>query len=578
MTATQQLRLLADVYRQSFLARATHNMKKGRLMSGTIALFMVGWLIGGCFLFHAGLKFVHNVTGVGPLLLERIIYLLHFFFFVMLVLSNAVLLYGALFKGKETPWLLTMPLQPRAIFCWKVVECMLVSSWGVVLLSAPIMVSIAWVFRADGWFYVKTFLTYIPFLMLPGAVGGMLTMLMVRYWGRVAKVLLAGLLIYALWHSIAGYLASQEVLHSRTPSNLNRAFEKLLGHTDLAMNRFMPSSWVSTLVVGWARGYGTAGQGWFFSLLLVSWALFTAWVCAVLVSPALHKCWNVSQRRRALAVNRKHGQRRTVADIPFSRGLRWHLPGFRSHTAGLVWKDLMEFRRDAGQWVPCLIVFSLLLLYALNLNDLQTMTSKDLFRFGIRYLNFGVCCLTLSTLTTRFIFPLFSLEGRRLWIVGLAPFPMQRVFWQKLALFASGVCLGTGTLMFISGTNLGLSGLDLTVYAGSIVLMSVGLTSMALALGVLFPNFSSVSPARIVSGFGGTLCLIMSLAFITLFLAIIILPGLYVELKLGRDHPSAGWIQVASVAGLFGLTGLFGGVPAWFALKRMKQVEMLGQL
>ena len=40
----------------------------------------------------------------------------------------------------------------------------------------------------------------------------------------------------------------------------------------------------------------------------------------------------------------------------------------------------------------------------------------------ISYLNLAACALTLSTLTTRFVFPQFSLEGRRLWISGSRPF------------------------------------------------------------------------------------------------------------------------------------------------------------
>ena len=73
------------------------------------------------------------------MLTTRVLYMTYFFFMVMLVFSNSVLLYSSLFRGKETPWLLTTPLSPRAIFLWKTIESFLVSSWGLAILSAPIL-------------------------------------------------------------------------------------------------------------------------------------------------------------------------------------------------------------------------------------------------------------------------------------------------------------------------------------------------------------------------------------------------------------------------------------------------------
>ena len=60
-------------------------------------------------------------------------------FCVMLVFSNAIISYSSLFRSKETQWLLTLPIDHRALFSWKVVETILVSSWGLVFLSAPLL-------------------------------------------------------------------------------------------------------------------------------------------------------------------------------------------------------------------------------------------------------------------------------------------------------------------------------------------------------------------------------------------------------------------------------------------------------
>ena len=43
------------------------------------------------------------------------------------------------------------------------------------------------------------------------------------------------------------------------------------------------------------------------------------------------------------------------------------------------------------------------------------------------YLNLGACSLNLATVTTRFVFPQFSVEGKRLWIIGLARMGLARI-------------------------------------------------------------------------------------------------------------------------------------------------------
>ena len=46
-------------------------------------------------------------------------------------------------------------------------------------------------------------------------------------------------------------------------------------------------------------------------------------------------------------------------------------------------------------------------------------------------LNLVATCLTLSTFTSRFIFPLLSLEGRKFWILGLLPIERKNLLYSK---------------------------------------------------------------------------------------------------------------------------------------------------
>ena len=583
VTLSSQVNLLRRVHTRALLAKARGTLKESKLMCLTIGLFLAAYLVVGYFMFQRGLSYVAGVPGVGLLLLERVVYMVFFFFFTMLVFSNAVLLYSSIFRGKETAWLLTLPLDPRAVFCWKVMESFVVSSWGLAVLSAPLLLSIGQTFGAKPDFYLRCVLVYIPFMVLPATLAGLAVMLGVRFWGTAGKALAWGLLVVALYKIGDGVATARETAALASSMDLSAAMDELMGHSAVMVNRLLPSAWMSDMILLWARGYN--GHGWFYGLLLLSQSMMLGWVCVAGVSRWCYTGWNLSQQRKAMRTGRK--RQTTAADGPleFTGPLRWLKRSglLRRDTAALVTKDIREFRRDPAQWVPCAIVFSLLFVYAANLNHSAAAgIQQPKFRLVLTYLNFGVCCLTLSTLTTRFIFPMFSLEGRRLWILGLAPVGLPRVLRLKLGLFAGVIATVTSLLMLLSGLRLGMGPLDLAVYCGGIVMVSVGLTSLSLGLGVLFPNFTDASPARVVSGFGGTLCLILNFVYILLFMGAFMIPGFWrLWYPPENHHPNAGWYPwvLAGSVGLMALLSLIcAGIPYFLSLERMKRLELLGKL
>ena len=89
----------------------------------------------------------------------------------------------------------------------------------------------------------------------------------------------------------------------------------------------------------------------------------------------------------------------------------------------LMVKDLRLFRRDPMQWSQFLIFFGLLGLYFFNVRRFN----YDLYYIGwvnmVSFLNLSVVGLLMSTFTTRFIYPMLSLEGQRFWLLGLVARP-----------------------------------------------------------------------------------------------------------------------------------------------------------
>src|SRR5204863_3840526 len=80
---------------------------------------------------------------------------------------------------------------------------------------------------------------------------------------------------------------------------------------------------------------------------------------------------------------------------------------------------------------------------------------------------------------------------------------------------ASGTSLGvTLGLITLSCYMLDMPWTQTLYFAIAVSAMTLTLTGLAVGLGALYPNFKEENPSKIVSGFGGTFCLVLSFLYI----------------------------------------------------------------
>jgi len=183
-------------------------------------------------------------------------------------------------------------------------------------------------------------------------------------------------------------------------------------------------------------------------------------------------------------------------------------------TRALAVKDLRMFWRDTTQWGQSVMLFGLLGVYIINLRNFTHQLTSPFWVNLVAFLNLGICSLNLASVTTRFVFPQFSLEGRRLWIIGMAPMGMARVVKTKFWLAGISSLFVTSGLITLSCYLLKMSW-DRVLFFGAVVtVMTFALNGVAIGLGVLYPNLKEANPNKIVSGFGGTLCFVLSSFYI----------------------------------------------------------------
>jgi len=241
----------------------------------------------------------------------------------------------------------------------------------------------------------------------------------------------------------------------------------------------------------------------------------------------------------------------------------------------LIVKDLRLFRRDPVQWLQFMIFFGLLGLYFANIRRFSYDVNYTAWVNMISFLNLAVVGLILSTFTTRFIFPMISLEGRRFWILSMLPVQRDAILWGKFLFAAAGSALPCCLLILLSDSMLGVSLLVAGIHQLICLLLCVGLSGIAVGLGAKMPDLREESPSKIAAGFGGTLSLVISAIYIVLLVAVTALPAHFylADATPWIDDSTARIWLVAGVLAACALGTSATLIPMHIGLKAFRELE-----
>jgi len=468
---------------------------------------------------------------------------------VLLAFSNAILAYGSLFSGPEPGFLLSTPIAPINLVLIKYLESLFFASWSLILLGLPLMMAMARSYEESWVFYPLFMAFFLFFVPIPGALGLLLAWLAARisaHGGRRALMAgaVAALLIAAVW--TIRTVHDREMLDDQWAA----AFFSRMNFIETAV---LPSTWV-------ARGIERAlrhqpGEALGYLAVTVSNALF---ISLVAVQICARRFVITYDRATSNPPNADRGIKGRTRASHIGTGLCelifFYLPVRLRLIAG---KDLRTFLRDPLQWSQLAILFGLMGLYLLNLPRFYLEIFESTWGAIVPFLNLCAVTLILATFTSRFVFPLVSLEGHQLWLIGLLPVSRGRVLLAKFA-YALTVTVGAA----IGVTVLAAVSLKMTWCWGSIHIavtlsVCVGLCGLAVGLGARLPMFGQVNAGRIANGFGGTINLIASVMLVVLALAgMALVTGRTRQLGAVEGPDAISWLIIAAVMVISIATGL----------------------
>jgi len=531
-------------------------MRRESLFKVSFILLFASGMVGGFFsLFWHGFQFL---SGLGPgsiLITRRLFALFYASLGGMLITSSIITSYSTLYRSRETAWLLTAPVSVRDLVTYKALESALLSSWAFFFLVVPFASAYGLHEKLGPLFAVWTLVFSVPFVLLCSGLGTLVGMTAVRWMPRQRWfwIALAALATVALVRML---LQARPALQDEDSFVLN----KLLPGLQLATHPLLPNWWAAEGIMSLSRGY--IGRGAMFWVVLTSSALIVGLAIQWLGEATFVTAW---QR-----VVGSGGNRRRPAEL-----LGWldrALAGLPHDVRGMLLKDMRSFLRDPLQWSQALIFFGLLGLYFASFRSFRYNQLPDIWRNLIVFLNIFSVASVICSLASRFVFPQLSLEGHSFWIIGLAPTNMRRVLLTKFAGSATAMVTISTTLMTLAVWMLQVEPLLRVVAIGLAFCIALGVTALSVGLGAIFVDLKQSNPAAIISSFGGTVNLVLSLGFM---LAVIIPFGLAWHAHVEGRITDAFFMQANlwSATWLVGLTVLISVVPLTLGIRSLARRE-----
>ncbi|RME87666.1 MAG: hypothetical protein D6785_01725 [Planctomycetota bacterium] len=421
----------------------------------------------------------------------------------MLAFSNGIILYSSLFGSEETKNLLVRPVQPEYIFLSSYNMAILFSSWAFLFLAAPLMAGFGVSHNLPLLFYGYVALYFLLFLIIPASLGAILCLLVTRFLPKKRRTFMALMIILAVSFGGYKYLQVKELREKAVPLS-QKWVEELFAKMEFSKSHFYPSYWLSEGIL--AASSGDYERANFLLVFVLGNGLFFLTLSFALASWFYRPTFNMIQsmgNQKILSNNKG-----------VSRFLEWLFAPFSKPLAQMLIKDTKTFFRDPVQWSQLFIFLGLLTLYILNVRRLEYHLAKGTWKVLVTYLNLMAVSLTLATFTGRFVFPQVSLEGKRLWILGVFPITRRSILNGKfyfsfgLTFILSELIMGLSCWMLLVPWSMVIANMIL------MGLICIGLSGLAVGLGAIYPDFQQENPSKIVAGFGGTLNLIVNLIFV----------------------------------------------------------------
>ncbi len=520
------------------------------VLFGGVALLVTGSIFYGAFWLTLQLA---DYAELGDYLIRLGFSWLFLTFLSFLAFSSVVTSLSTFFLSDDLRLLLTAPVSAARLFHARFARTVGQASWMVIVFMIPVLAGIGLARCAPVSYYVAAVLTVVPFVLIPVALGSMITLGLVTVFPakRARDILmLMGLLFAVSIVLLLRFIQPERLLRVESMPEVTDFFATLQS----PVTPLFPSFWAGEVLFAGLQGV----PDWLHFAMLWTTAL-----ALVVVARASFERWHFAGFSKAQEARRVRVRHWRWLDV-----LVGVMP-MRVERRQLLIKDLKVFLRDVSQWSQLLLLMALVLVYLYNFRvlDLERIPSMSGFIKNVyAFLNLGMGGFVMATVAVRFVFPMVSAEGAAFWIIRTAPISLRAFLWSK---FWSGLIpvLLLAELLTMAGNELlGVDPFLKRVAAITIFGMTFALVGLATGLGARYPRFAADNPSQVAGSYGGVAFMILAVLFVIVMLVLVGWPSSVYLVQQFRRAPLSG-LRQAMMIGAFACAALVSAATFWFGMR-----------
>jgi ABC-2 type transport system permease protein len=422
-------------------------------------------------------------------------------FLSFVAFSAVVSALSTFFLSEDLRLLLPAPVPASRLFHSRFARTVAQAGWMVVAFVLPVLLGVGLARCAPVGYYLAALATVVPFVVIPTALGCLVTLGLVSVFpARRARdvLMLMGLLFAVALVLLVRFLRPERLLNVQSLPDVTAFFATLQS----PVTPLLPSFWAGESLFAALRGQA--------DLLHLSALWTSALALSVLVRAAYGRqhfaAWSKAQEARKARFTR----------LGFLDPLLRRLPMASARRALLV-KDLKVFLRDTTQWSQLLLLVALALVYVYNFRVLDLDRIPYMSRTlknGYAFFNLAMAAFVTAAVAVRFVFPAVSAEGPAFWIVRTAPVELKAFLWSKLWTGLLPILVLAEALTIVSNDFLGVVPVLRVLSACAIAFMTLALVGLACGMGAEYPRFSAENPTQVAGSYGGVAFMVLAVLYI----------------------------------------------------------------
>ena len=488
---------------------------------------------------------------------------------VVAVISNVITSFSSFFLSEDLELIIATPVPACSVYTVRFLETLLESSWMVLLFGLPVFLAYGRVFAASWSFYALTLVGFCCLLVIITSAAIFVIQNLVKTFPirRLRDLFVfIGLMIFIAIYLLFRMMRPEDFLN---PEGFASVMDYLSIMSE-SSSPLLPTTWLISVMRPYITGNGFEEIPIFLGLL-VSGA-----VVAFRLGGHSHELIYFQAYSRAVESRGARLSKSRMIGL-FGRILSRFMDRSTVH---LILKETLLMARDWGRLSQLFLLLALILVYLYNFSVLPTLDSPDFAMFlksTIAFLNIGLAGFVLSSLGVRFLFPAISGEGRAFWILKGSPIGLRKILWLKFFFYLGPMLVLGLFLVIMTNYLLGIGRFMSIVSTVTLGILTVGITSLSVNMGVIYADLKNSDPNRAFTGIGGLLTMLYSALAVTAVILLEVFPvyrivtaGFYHRMFTRLDYISI----IVCFAAALGVAAYLIVQPLRIGMKRITELEV----